>query len=327
MRAISLHALDPAHNLALEECLFDSVRPDDEEILLLWRNGPSVIVGRHQCAAEEIDAAFVARRGIPVIRRMTGGGAVYHDEGNLNFSFIGPAPASGRPDFIRRLEPVCAALADLGVDARISGRNDLEVDGRKISGSAMRRSRNAVLHHGTLLVNPDFDSLVAALSPDPEKHRSRGVPSVRARVAGLADFWRPGTTMDDLRAALIRRCADGEMRPDPALEERARILAETKYRSWQWNFGDSPPFSVRGRRRFPWGCLDVRLDVRRGVIAAARVHGDFFSADGVADLERRLAGVRHERSALEEALRGAPWEDWFSGCRAEDVREFILSLE
>lgn len=324
MRALVVNTMEPAYNLALEETLFDALDRQDDGLFLLWRNAPSIIVGRHQCTGEEINADFVRRRGIPVVRRNTGGGAVYHDPGNLNFSFIERAHGDGRVDFARYLTPICAALRMLGVEARISGRNDLEVMGRKISGSAQRLQNGKVLHHGTLLVNLNFADMVEALHVDPEKYLSKGVASVRARVANIAEFIPRDDLMDELRAALVRTCADGRADIPPELLQQAEALAESKYRSWEWNYGASPAFTFRRKERFPWGSVDLRLDVRKGVVTGARIHGDFFSAADVTELEQRLIGLRHEPAAMAEALRDAPWTTWFSGCDPERMRDFFL---
>lgn len=324
MRALVVDTTEPAYNLALEETLFEGLGAGDEGLFLLWRNAPSIIVGRHQCTGEEINADFVARRGIPVVRRNTGGGAVYHDLGNLNFSFIEPAKGEGRVDFARYLTPVCAALRTLGVEAQLSGRNDLEVAGRKISGSAQRLRNGKVLHHGTLLVNLNFADLVEALHVEPEKYLSKGVASVRARVANIAEFCPRDDLMDDLRAALVQTCADRRMETTPEIRRQAEALADAKYRTWEWNYGASPSFTFHRKERFPWGSVDLRLEVRKGSITAARVHGDFFSAADVEALERRLIGLRHEPACMAEALRDAPWTDWFCGCDPERMRDFFL---
>lgn len=324
MKALVVDTTEPAYNLALEEVLFDTIDEKGEGLFLLWRNAPSIIVGRHQCTGEEINAEFVERRGIPVVRRNTGGGAVYHDLGNLNFSFIELAPGEGRVDFARYLTPICAALRKLGVEAQISGRNDLEVAGRKISGSAQRIQGGKVLHHGTLLAELNFEDMAEALRVEPEKYLSKGVPSVRARVANIAEFCPRANLMDDLRAALTKACAERRAELDPDVRERAEALAASKYRVWDWNYGASPPFTFRRKERFPWGSVDMRLDVRKGVVASARVHGDFFSTADVGELERRLIGLRHEPAVMAKALDDAPWASWFSGCDPERMREFFL---
>ena len=215
MQSLSLTSTDPAFNLALEECLLQWLPADHPGLFLLWQNAPSVIVGRHQVTLDEIDSDFVRRRGLPVVRRMTGGGAVYHDLGNLNFSFMENAHGRKTVDFARYLRPVCEALAGLGVRASLSGRNDLEAGGRKISGSAQSLRQGRILHHGTLLVSLDFGELVQALHVDPDKIRSKGIASVRSRVANISEFWTPGSSMEGLRAALLRRCADGAGQLEP----------------------------------------------------------------------------------------------------------------
>ena len=319
--------LDPALNLALEEQLCLSLPEGHPGWFLLWQNGPSVIVGRHQCTMDEVNMPFVTARNIPVVRRMTGGGAVYHDTGNLNFSLISHAGAitdGGRLDFGRFLGPVVAALARLGVDARLSGRNDLEVDGRKISGSGQRVWRGRVLHHGTLLVRADVDTMMAVLTPDEAKIRAKGVASVRSRVTNIADHWRRGTTLDDLRRELVAACADGQGTPSAEDMAAATALAETKYRRWDWNFGASPPYTEERKQRFPWGTVRVRLDVARGVVRHCRIEGDFFATGDVATLETRLTGCSREPQAMKQVLAGIRWHEWFSGYNGEDVAALFV---
>ena len=302
MQFLSLSSTDPALNLALEECLLQWLPADHPGLFLLWQNAPSVIVGRHQVTLDEIDADFVRRRGLPVVRRMTGGGAVYHDLGNLNFSFMENAHGRKTVDFARYLRPVCAALAELGVQASLTGRNDLEAGGRKISGSAQSLRQGRILHHGTLLVSLDFGELVQALHVDPDKIRSKGIASVRSRVANISEFWTPGSGMEDLRAALLRHCADGE-----------RSSA-------------SPAFTLQRRERFPWGLVDWRLDVRDGMVRDCRICGDFFAAADIAGLEERLRGVRCRSDALAGALNGVAWQEYFSHCDPQRMEQFFTTL-
>ncbi len=326
MQFLAFSSTDPAFNLALEECLLQWLPADHPGLFLLWQNAPSVIVGRHQVTLDEIDSDFVRRRGLPVVRRMTGGGAVYHDLGNLNFSFMENAHGRKTVDFARYLRPVCTALAGLGVQASLTGRNDLEAGGRKISGSAQSLRQGRILHHGTLLVSLDFGELVQALHVDPDKIRSKGVASVRSRVANISEFWAPGSSMESLRAALLRHCADGEGKLEPEVLRAAEELAERKYRSWDWNYGASPAFSLQRRERFPWGLVDWRLDVRDGTIRDCRICGDFFATADIAGLEERLRGVRCQSAALAGALEGVPWQEYFSHCDPQRMACFFTTL-
>jgi lipoate-protein ligase A len=327
MEYLTFSSLDPALNLALEECLLETLPEDHPGLFLLWRNGPSVIVGRHQCTVEEINESFIQRENIPVVRRNTGGGAVYHDTGNLNFSFLQNTVGSRRVDFHHFLDPVRLALEDMGVPAKISGRNDLEAGGRKISGNAQLLRRGKVLHHGTLLVDMDFSRMVEALNPAPEKILSKGIASMRSRVANIAEFWRAGSSPDLLKQALLRRCAEGQGELRPEITAAAEALAESKYRSWDWNYGTSPSFTEKKRERFPWGLVEMRLEVRGGRIAACRFHGDFFAAGTIGELEALLAGRKRESGDLATALNGVDLENFFSGCDANVMRRFLTEPE
>ena len=300
---------DPCFNLAVEETLLRDAELDSP-VFLLWRNEPTVVVGRNQNTVEEVDASYVERHGIHVVRRLTGGGAVYHDLGNLNYSFIMPDTGPGF-DFRRWSEPVIAALASLGVKAGLSGRNDLEIDGRKFSGAAQARVAGRLLHHGTLLFRSDLNVLARVLTVSADKIASKAVRSVRARVVNIADCL-PASSQADI-SALARALRD-EMAREFGLAvhefsadqlERIERLRATRYSTWDWNYGRSPAFNVCRGTRYSWGKVEFRLVVRAGIVAHCTVFGDFFSGADVRQVAARIVGHRFERAELAAALDDA----------------------
>lgn len=296
---------DPAWNLALEEYALRKLT-GDEDFLLFYINAPSIIIGKNQNTAEEVNTTYVEENGIHVVRRLSGGGAVYHDLGNLNFSFITKDDGKSFHNFRKFTEPVVEALRRLGVEAELSGRNDLQVGERKISGNAQFATKGRMFSHGTLLFNSEVDSIVSALKPNPAKFESKATKSVRSRVANITEFLQEPMTMKQFRSFLLESIFGGKNIPTYPLTEAdlAAVdqLAEERYRSWDWNYGRSPAFNVRQVKRLPAGTFDVRLDVKDGVIAEASVFGDFFGTGEVSDVTSRLAGVRYNAADVAAAL-------------------------
>lgn len=334
MIAFETDSHDPAFNLALEEHLFCCVAENRSQellpdgagkgILILWQNGPSVIVGRHQNTQVEVHKTFLDSAGIPVVRRLTGGGAVYHDLGNINYTFIKP-DSGATVDFLPFMRPVAEALQQCGIAAEFNSRNDLAVQGRKISGSAQLRRFGVVLHHGTLLYDVDMEAMVRALSPDPAKMSLKGLDSVRSRVVNLKELLAPDITIAALKDA-VRTACEAEKRAVPeSVLAGAKALAETRYRTWEWNWGASPAFSVTRTMRFDWGSLECGFRVERGIIAESSFRGDFFG-NGVEELEACLKGVPWRRYTLEQALATFDLNSAFYGCNAEALREFFCGL-
>lgn len=317
---------DPAYNLALEEVMTAQA---DAPFAMLWRNRPAVIIGRNQNACREFDSAYAGEHGISVVRRMTGGGAVYHDLGNLNYSiFAFETDANKRyVDFAPFAEPVLTALRALGVAAEFSGRNDILVDGRKVSGSAKCVHNGRILFHGTLLFDVDFDVMAAVLTPPQAKIEAKGVASVRARVAGLKEFL-PGLTRETFRTAmereLLRQFKLNEPLPIPYNWMReAERTADERYRSWEWNFGESPDFTFERTRRFPCGTVTVHLDVHAGVIRRAAFRGDFFGTAPADELASLLSGCPHRADAIRAALSGAGIGRYIAGLELDPLTELL----
>jgi lipoate-protein ligase A len=316
---------DARVNLALEEYVFRH-KPADEDCLLFYVNERAIIIGRNQNTIEEIDADVVRANGITVVRRVSGGGAVYHDLGNLNFSFM-TADVRGRFNrYDQFTRPVIDVLQALGVPAELGGRNDILAGGRKISGNAQFALPTRMFSHGTLLLDSDLDAVTAALRPKPGKVESKGVKSIRSRVANISEFLARPLDVVELRERIVEAMfgtRDRARIPQVALTDddwrQVHALVESKYGNPRWNYGENPPSNVQRARRFPAGELDVRLDVAEGRIAAVRIFGDFMGREDVGDLERRLVGLDYARDAIAAVLAGVDVRDYFGDVPAEDV--------
>ena len=311
---------DPAYNLALEELLASEY---DREFLMLWRNGPSVIVGRNQNTLAEIDPEAVRELGVPVVRRTTGGGAVYHDLGNFNYTVARAGRFTARESFAESARAVVAALHRLGIPAEFSGRNDIVVAGRKVSGSARRVLRERTLFHGTLLFDVDLSVLGRVLNPDPEKIRAKGVASVRARVMNLRELF-PAWSIETFREKLINALAaeTGVKAPSPLPEgfaERARKLADERYRKREWNYGSPYPYDFRNKKRFDGGTVEVSVRIEDNRIGALRFHGDFFGDAPVEELAEMLTGTPFRIDAVAERLAGVKLDDYFRNIGAAEI--------
>lgn len=317
---------DPYFNMALEEYLINQTA-EDSEWFMLWQNKPAVIVGRHQNTHEEVNQAFAKENGIAIVRRMSGGGAVFHDLGNLNFTFV--VALSGDHSFTRFARPVLDALDQLGVAAELSGRNDLTITGQKFSGNAQFIGRKRLLHHGTLLFNTNLDIMQEVLNVDPAKMASKGVKSVRSRVTNIADHLPGSITIHDLQKALTQAAGEyWNLEPAQQLtaEEESRInqLADNKYRCWEWNYGQSPQYNLQRSHRYPWGQIDVRLEVVKGKIASCKIFGDFFTGQDIELLEQALQGTLYNRAELMKLLNSLELQSYIPEMDAQGWLELIM---
>ena len=294
---------DPGFNLAFEEYVLKNRKEGD--YLILWQNRNAVIIGRNQNAEAEINRSFVEQHGIRVVRRNTGGGAVYHDIGNLNYSFITDAAAPEERTAAQFTAPVVLALRGLGLDAESSGRNDILVSGRKVSGTAQQLHGGRILHHGTLLFDSNADMIAGALNPDPTKFQFKGVQSVRSRVGNIRSELRGDMDMAAFWAYLKTALAKDGITPtslsDAELAEIRKLQAE-KYDTWQWNFGKSPKFHTCCKQRLPEGLLEIHLDVAEGSIAGIQILGDFLALTDLQPLENALTGCPYKEDAVLRVL-------------------------
>ena len=320
------HHQDAAWNLAMEELLWRSGR----HAFMLWQNAPAVIVGRHQNTLQEVNGALARERGIAVVRRVTGGGAVYHDLGNINFSLIAPS-RPWTPEFAAQcLEPLLTALTRLGAkDCRISGRNDILCGGVKISGCARSIQKNRMLFHGTLLYDADLSVLGEVLTPDADKIRTKGITSVRARVGNLRSFLGPDAPetpefLQMLTAEIARSLQVSGALPLPEeLLKQAEDLAERKYRTRVWNHMTPFPCNAVRKKQFSSGWVTAEMQICRDRLDAVRFTGDFFAEQPVAELENGLAGTVPEYGVLLKKLRQLNAAEYISGVSAEDLAELL----
>lgn len=330
MLLVDNRGITDAHvNLALEEYVFRHKLVDDD-VLLFYVNAPSIIIGRNQNTVEEINAAVVDERGIAVVRRISGGGAVYHDLGNLNFSITTPQVTGRFSRYDHFTRPVIEVLREMGVPAELSGRNDILAGGRKISGNAQFASPARMFSHGTLLLDSNLDDVTAALRPKPGKVESKGVKSIRSRVANIAEFLDQPVSVDELRERIVERIFGTRDRAsvpmltlDDADWEGVQAMVESRYGARAWNYGEDPPCNIQRSQRFPAGEIDVRLDVQGGQIAGVRFFGDYMGRVDVGELEVRLTGLDYDREALATALADAPLDDYFGDIPAGALLELV----
>ncbi len=322
------HNHDAALNLAMEEyILTDSgIR---EPVLFFYVNDPSIIIGRHQNTPDEINTEFVREHHIRIVRRCSGGGAVYHDAGNLNYSLITPGAKNASGDFSVLLLPILDALHELGLPAEINGRNDLTLGGAKFSGNAYYHNRSGSVTHGTLLFDTDLEILSRALRVRPEKLQSKGVSSVRSRVCCIKSFLPQIGNIEELEDAIVKHfAAAGKLETrelSPADIEKCTKIADERYRNDLWTYGESPAFTVRHTFRQPCGWIDFRADVREGKIRQARFFGDFFCTGEISELESALAGVTWTAEHVSAALNASGWQNYFPDFPLEEFIRTVFS--
>lgn len=316
LRFLDLTTTDPAFNLAAEEYVFEKL-PRDAMYVMLWQNDNAIIVGKHQNTLAQINEAFVRDKGIKVVRRLSGGGAVYHDMGNLNYTII--ADGDGDLDFGRFCRIVLDALARVGVKGELNGRNDMTIDGKKFSGNAQYAKQGRVMHHGTILFDSDSSVLAGALQVDEAKIKAKGVKSVRSRVTNVRPHLPKDMPLKQFKKVLLGSILTqfpGEeyvFTPEDLAEIEKLSL---RYRDWEWNYGKSPACDlVRKQRVEGCGTVEAYLSLDQGRIQQLQFRGDFFSAREPEGLAQRLVGLPLERQALAAVLL------------AEDVGSFFMGLD
>jgi len=305
LRILKSAVTNPWFNLATEDWIFNTLNPDSHT-LFLWRNSETVVIGRSQNPWVECKTDKMAADDVFLARRQSGGGAVFHDLGNTNFTFLSPKHAY---DQTTNFTIIINALKKLGIDATLSGRNDMQVDDRKISGSAFKHAADRSFHHGTLLVNANMQKLSDYLNPHPLKLKAKGIKSVRARVANLVEF-NDAINHETLSDTIIEAFFDyyGETAPVEQLDEASLAKQPTlntyyqQMADWDWRFGKTPEFSHHIETRFEWGMMDVHMDVKQAVIAEVVIFSDALNVELIDLLKEILTGVKYNKREIQDKL-------------------------
>lgn len=315
----------PYYNFALEEYLMTEAKKDS--YIFFYIHKPSIIVGKHQNTIEEINKEFVEENGIIVARRLSGGGAVYHDEGNLNFSFIQKAQKQDVNNFEKFTRPIINALKELGVEAELSGRNDILVDGKKISGNAQYYKKGIILSHGTLLFNSDMTNLSKALKVKDLKIKSKGIKSVRSRVVNIKDYIENEMSIFELKEFILNYISENVDIEEYVLNERElkRIteIAEEKFSTWDWIWGNSPEYEIQKIDKFPCGLIDIRLNIKNSKIKDCKIYGDFFTKRNIEELETFLHDKTYEKESIKRDMKNIDLSDYFHDLDLEEFIEFL----
>lgn len=328
MRYIINKKTNPYYNLALDEYAMRHINVD-EDFFFLWQNEPSVIIGNNQNAQAEVNQEFIDANNINVARRVSGGGAVYHDFGNLNFTFIINVDDPAKVNYKKYVQPVIDALASMGIKAEASGRNDILIDGLKISGNAQRMANGKLMHHGTLIFDVDIEDMVAALNVDPDKIISKGVKSVRSRVTTIKEHLPDGTTLEEfwdaLHYYLSNEGKDAEIVLTDEDYKEVEKMAKEKFSTWDWIYGASPEFNLRNSKRFAGGNLDVLMDVDKGgSIRSIRFMGDYLGLEDVKAVEEALVDIKFKREDVNQVLDGFDLRIYFGNISKDEILSVIF---
>lgn len=326
MKVIYQKTTRPGFNLAMEEYL---LREADGDYFVLWQNEKSVIVGRNQNTLAEINLDFIKENNIAVIRRQTGGGAVFHDLGNLNYTFVVRNKEEKFTDYSYFTRPVIEALGKLGVKASLSGRNDLLIDGKKFSGSAQCLAKNGVMHHGTLMFGANISDMEKALNINPLKIQSKGIKSVKSRVTNISEHLPAAVSLDEFIKILIDRILNDDAQNELyefTEDEIKRIekLEKEKYSTWSWNFGFKQEYSVKNEKKFPCGIIQAAINLSDGKISQIRFYGDYFGKRDVSELEKMFMGKEYSPAGIKSVLGGINTDDYFSGLSSDELLSVIL---
>lgn len=321
MRYLRNKNTNPYYNMAFDEFCLESL-PIDEPVFYLWQNRPAVIVGLNQEVNTEVNIDYLNKNNIALVRRVTGGGAVYHDLGNLNYTIVGRSEDLER-DYPEYASILMKALQELGIPATLSGRNDILVDGKKVSGFAKRVCKNRLMVHGTLMYDVDLEVLPQALTPSASKLQSKGIASVRSRVANLREYLPEvadiQTFSQRLEDILSRHYADAEYQLSSEDLASIQRLTDEKFAQWEWNYGRSPKATLTHSARLACGTVEIHLQIAENRIVFCQFGGDFLGNLPTSEVESALIGVVYEANAISESLKKLQISQYFDGVEVVDL--------
>jgi lipoate-protein ligase A len=316
---------NPYFNLACEEYI---LKEFNEECFMLWRNSPCIVVGKNQNTLSEINKDYVDKNNITIVRRLSGGGAVFHDLGNINFTFISNQKETFN-DFKRFTVPIIDALKQLDVNAEFSGRNDLTIDGKKFSGNAQYCYKNRVLHHGTLLFSANVTDISQSLNVKEKKFEGKAVKSVKSRVTNISSHLKSPMKVEEFIEFLMNYVVNNyaESKLYTLTEEDIKNiskLADEKYSTWEWNYGSSPKYSYKNEMKCKGGLIEFNCNIEKGYIKDAKFFGDFFGIYDVSDIETTLKGTKYTEDAVRNTLSKFNIENYFSSISLEQILKLMF---
>ena len=323
MRYLINNSTDPYFNLAFDEYCLENIH-SEEPYFFLWRNRPAVIIGLNQNAYGEVNLEYLNANGITLARRVTGGGAVYHDLQNMNYTIIGRNPSP---------QPMVDALRQLGVPTELTGRNDIFVEGRKVSGYARRVAGNQEIIHGTLMYDVDLDTLQHVLDTPASKMKVKGISSVRSHVANLKEYLPQFKSLDELQAKLseILSGGDGPLLAQGSgypnqdvIDAEVRRIAAEKFATWEFIYGHSHEADFNYKKKLPCGTVEASLRIDRGTITALTFSGDFLFDESSEDLAKKLIGLRYDKATLSAAIEKAGAGKYFRSANASQICSLLL---
>lgn len=326
---IESESFDPHFNLALEQYVFDNL-DKNENYFMLWQNDNAIIVGKHQNTVAEINAEYTKENNIKVVRRLSGGGAVYHDLGNLNFTFIVSAGGGYEQfNFSDFCKPIIELLNSLGVNAVLNGRNDMSIEGKKFSGNSQYAKRGRIMHHGTIMFDSDLDIVGNSLVVSKDKIQSKGVTSIRSRVTNIKPHMQTDVSIEEFKRLLVHHVFKGAEVPQYHLTEedikKIEALASEKYRTWDWNYGSSPKYSVIKERRFEGvGGITLCMDVENGIIKDFDIYGDYFGNGDKSNLKEILVGKQLKKDVIEDSLKDICIGDYINKLEKDEFIDLLI---